>query len=38
LIYHGRAVCNARKPACDRCELADLCASAPLTEASAVAK
>ncbi|MEM6519952.1 MAG: endonuclease III [Cyanobacteria bacterium P01_D01_bin.71] len=29
LIYHGRAVCNARKPACDRCELADLCASAP---------
>lgn len=26
LIYHGRAVCNARKPACDRCELADLCA------------
>jgi endonuclease III len=28
LIYHGRAVCNARKPDCDRCELADLCASA----------
>lgn len=26
LIYHGRAVCNARKPACDRCELSDLCA------------
>jgi endonuclease III len=25
LIYHGRRVCNARKPACDRCELADLC-------------
>jgi endonuclease III len=25
LIYHGRAVCNARKPNCDRCELADLC-------------
>ncbi|NJR39708.1 MAG: endonuclease III [Leptolyngbyaceae cyanobacterium CSU_1_4] len=25
LIYHGRAVCNARKPACDRCELSDLC-------------
>lgn len=25
LIYHGRAVCNARKPACDRCQLADLC-------------
>jgi endonuclease-3 len=30
LIYHGRAVCNARKPACDRCELADLCPSAVL--------
>jgi endonuclease III len=27
LIYHGRAVCDARKPACDRCELSDLCAS-----------
>ncbi len=27
LIYHGRAVCNARKPACDRCMLADLCPS-----------
>ncbi|NJN03860.1 MAG: endonuclease III [Leptolyngbyaceae cyanobacterium SL_1_1] len=27
LIYHGRAVCNARKPACDRCQLADLCAA-----------
>jgi endonuclease III len=28
LIYHGRATCLARNPACDRCELADLCASA----------
>jgi endonuclease III len=27
LIYHGRAVCDARKPACDRCQLADLCPS-----------
>lgn len=27
LIYHGRAVCNARKPMCDRCEFADLCPS-----------
>lgn len=27
LIYHGRAVCNARNPACDRCALADLCPS-----------
>jgi len=25
LIYHGRAVCPARTPACDRCDLADLC-------------
>jgi endonuclease III len=28
LIYHGRAVCDARKPDCERCELADLCPSA----------
>lgn len=28
LIYHGRAVCMARKPACDRCALADLCPAA----------
>ena len=27
IIYHGRAVCNARSPACDRCQLADLCPS-----------
>jgi endonuclease III len=25
LIYHGRAVCKARNPACGICELADLC-------------
>jgi endonuclease III len=30
LIYHGRAICNARKPDCDRCELADLCPTSPL--------
>lgn len=29
LIFHGRAVCNARKPACDRCSLASGCPSAP---------
>jgi endonuclease-3 len=34
LIYHGRAVCNARKPECDRCALADLCPSAGLTARS----
>lgn len=25
LISHGRAVCNARKPACEICEIKDLC-------------
>ncbi len=25
IIYHGRAVCNARKPKCSDCELAHLC-------------
>jgi len=33
LIYHGRAVCNARNPACDRCQLADLCPSAKVSTA-----
>ena len=28
LVYHGRAVCNARNPACNICKLADLCPSA----------
>jgi len=28
LIWHGRRVCNARKPACDRCALAAHCPSA----------
>jgi len=28
LIYHGRAVCNARKPQCLDCAIADLCPSA----------
>ncbi len=32
LIYHGRATCMARNPQCDRCELADLCPSANLSE------
>ncbi|WP_036531568.1 endonuclease III [Neosynechococcus sphagnicola] len=34
LIYHGRAVCNARHPQCDRCALADLCAAVDLTKVS----
>jgi endonuclease-3 len=32
LIYHGRAVCTARNPACDRCLFADLCPSVDLTK------
>ncbi len=28
IILHGRRVCSARKPACDRCVLADFCPSA----------
>ncbi|MBV8669211.1 MAG: endonuclease III [Candidatus Eremiobacteraeota bacterium] len=28
LIYHGRQVCHARKPACPQCVLLDLCPSA----------
>ena len=28
LIYHGRAICTARKPACAACALAELCPSA----------
>jgi endonuclease-3 len=28
LILHGRAICNARKPICDRCVLVDICPSA----------
>jgi endonuclease-3 len=32
LIYHGRAVCTARSPACDRCLLADLCPSVDVTK------
>ncbi|MCL1474942.1 endonuclease III [Argonema antarcticum] len=32
LIYHGRAVCTARNPKCDACELADLCPAANLPQ------
>ena len=28
LIYHGRAICDARKPRCEQCTLANLCPSA----------
>jgi endonuclease-3 len=30
LIYHGRAVCKARKPECASCTLEDLCPSSLL--------
>ncbi len=30
LIYHGRAVCKARKPQCSDCSLADLCPGAEI--------
>ncbi len=29
LIEHGRAVCRARRPACDQCVLSDVCPSCP---------
>jgi endonuclease III len=34
LIYHGRAVCNARNPLCDRCQLVDLCPSVDRSKVS----
>ncbi len=30
LIFHGRRICNARKPLCAQCALADLCPSAEI--------
>lgn len=32
LIYHGRAICKARNPACQACLVADLCPSANLPQ------
>ena len=32
LIYHGRAICKARNPACQACLIADLCPSANLPQ------
>jgi len=29
LIFHGRAICTARKPRCSDCPVSDLCPSAP---------
>ncbi len=28
LIFHGRTICNARRPLCEQCSLAPLCPSA----------
>jgi endonuclease-3 len=35
LVEHGREVCTAHHPACDRCPLADLCAHAQRSTGSA---
>lgn len=32
LVYHGRAICQARNPQCEACVLADLCPSAKVSE------
>lgn len=32
LVYHGRAICKARSPACQVCLIADLCPSANLPQ------
>ncbi len=33
LVYHGRAVCTARKPQCEQCPIKHLCKSAPKEKA-----
>jgi len=40
LILHGRRVCDARKPKCDECVMADICPSAgvPVTAPTTVAE
>jgi len=35
LILHGRQVCHARTPACDRCTLRDLCPTFSALQAAA---
>lgn len=34
-VYHGRAVCDARKPLCEKCCLADICRIAQANQAEA---
>lgn len=36
LIYHGRAICQARKPNCQDCVLSDLCSSAQISDRGAI--
>jgi endonuclease-3 len=37
LIWHGRRICDARKPRCEDCPLApDLCPSSRLSESDSV--
>lgn len=40
LIYHGRAICQARRPQCEECPLAELCPTGQqrLTGATAIAE
>ncbi|MBX2861982.1 MAG: endonuclease III [Leptolyngbyaceae cyanobacterium MAG.088] len=39
LVYHGRAVCDARNPACERCQLFEWCsAGKKLIKAKTIAK
>jgi endonuclease-3 len=35
LIWHGRRVCDARRPRCDECTLAPLCPSRMTAQAGA---
>ncbi len=36
LIFHGRAICQARKPLCDRCTLVPFCPSAFIAKNSSI--
>ncbi|MEA5582335.1 endonuclease III [Nodularia harveyana UHCC-0300] len=38
LIYHGRAVCKARSPVCEACELSDLCPTGNKTSVAETGK
>ena len=38
MVWHGRRICHARKPACDRCPLLPLCPSAEVSSASSTSR